>query len=430
MHLLKKPFTYAIMLISIGLGMGCGGGHAIMVSADTVAVRDIFETVSASGKINPELEVKVSSDVSGEIVELHVAEGDSVKKGDLLMVINPDLYQSEFERNEALLQQTQANLASAKARFSQAKAQFIQAEAAFKRNQSLFQKEAISRMEFEQSETQYLVAQSEMEASKQSIAAAEFTVESTRAALTAARKNLARTRILAPMSGIVSKLAVEQGERVVGTAQMTGTEMLRIANLANMEVTVEVNENDIVKLHLMDTAFIEVDAYNNRKFTGVVTAIANSPKSGQVQMSTDEVTNFEVKIRILASSYEDLLAEDPKKTSPFRPGMSATVDIRTRRAMGAISVPIGAVTARKDTANPSAPLKEYVFLVDGEVAKQVEVTTGLQDSRFIELLSGVEAGQVIVDGPYAEVSRNLKDGTQIRVVAKDMLYRQMGSQEP
>lgn len=403
---------------------GCGGNSATLVSADTVKVRDIVETISASGKVYPEQEVKISSDVSGEIVELYVAEGDSVKKGDLLLVINPDLYQSEYERIQAMLQQAQANLASAKARLAQSKAQFIQAEAAYQRNQTLFQKEAISRSEMEQAESQYQVSKNELEAAEQNVIAASFTVESTKAQLNAAGKNLARTRILAPMSGIVSKLSVERGERVVGTAQMSGTEMLRIANLSNMEVTVEVNENDIVKVNLGDTAFIEVDAYGQRKFTGIVTSIANSPKTSQVQLSTDEVTNFEVKVRILPESYEDLMTGYNAKVSPFRPGMSATVDIRTRRAPAAISVPIGAVTARKDST--SSEMKEFVFIIKSDTARMREVVTGLQDNRFIEIKSGIQAGQIVIDGPYAEVSQRLTDGVRVRVVERHMLYQQKG----
>jgi HlyD family secretion protein len=416
----------AILLIVYGLSScGEGGGRKILVTVDTVRVRNIVETVSASGKIQPEVEVKISSDVSGQIVDLFVKEGDSVKQGQLLLIINPDLYESEFERVSAVVNQTKANVASAKSQLEQAKAQFIQAEANWKRNKDLYERKVISKSEWEQIDTQYEVAKSQYEAAKQSVTAAEFTLASAQASQKSARDNLSRTKIYSPMSGIVSKLAVEKGERVVGTAQMQGTEMLRIANLREMEVVVDVNENDIVKVDLGDTAYVEVDAYLNRKFTGVVRQIANSPKTTLNAVATDEVTNFEVKISILRESYKDL--ETGKSISPFRPGMSATVDIVTNRKNNVLSVPIQAVTTRKDTLNSTAETtkkyKEYVFVISENKAIQTEIETGIQDNKHIEVLKGLSEGMIIAEGPYNAISKTLSDGAKVRISDKQSLYK-------
>jgi len=424
---MKKLLLFFSAFLSLFL-IRCGGATGEMVYTDSVAVRDIVETISASGKIQPEVEVKISSDVSGEIVEVFVMEGDSVKQGQLLMEINPEIYVSENDRVQAMVLQAQSGLASAKARQSQAEAQFEQAELAFQRSTKLYQKEAISAAEYEQSKSAFLVAQNEIKAAKQAVDGAAYNVRSVEASLKASRENLNRTRLLAPMDGIVSKLNVEKGERVVGTAQMTGTEMLRIANLSNMEVRVEVNENDIVKVKLGDTANIEVDAYSNRIFLGVVTAIANSPAGQNAIVSSDQVTNFEVRIRILRSSYEDLLVGLNSKMSPFRPGMSASVDIRTRRANNVKSIPIGAVVARADSSQPASgkpAFKEYVFVADAGKAKMLEVETGIQDLQYIEIKSGLGNYRQVISGPYSLISKTLKSGDAIQVVDKSLLYETM-----
>lgn len=421
---MKTTVFLSLVLVSLFL-VQCGGAEEQLVYTDSVEVRDIIETISASGKIQPEMEVKISSDVSGEIVELFVLEGDSVKEGQLLMEINPEIYASENDRMQAMVSQAQSGLASARSRQSQAEAQFEQSELAFERSTKLYKKEAISAAEYEQSKSAYLVAQNELKAAKQAVDGAAYNVRSVEAGLKAARENLNRTRLLSPMDGVVSRLVVEKGERVVGTAQMTGTEMLRIANLSNMEVRVEVNENDIVKVNLGDTANIEVDAYSNRSFTGVVTSIANSPAGQNAIISTDQVTNFEVRIRILRSSYEDLLVGLNSKMSPFRPGMSASVDIRTRRANKVKSIPIGAVVARADTTQPASSLstfKEYVFVADSGKAKMLEVETGIQDLQYIEIKSGLGTYSQVISGPYSLISKNLKTGDAIQVVEKSMLY--------
>lgn len=419
--------TFSMLLFFMLGSVGCGenGGRKISVTVDTVQSRNIVETVSASGKIQPEVEVKISSDVSGQIVELHVQEGDSVKQGQLLLVINPDLYESEFERVSAVVNQTKANVASAKSQMEQAKAQYIQAEANWKRNKELFERKVISKSEWEQIDTQFEVSKSQYEASKQAVTAAEYTFMSAQASQKAARDNLSRTKIYAPMSGTVSKLSVEKGERVVGTAQMQGTEMLRIANLQEMEVMVDVNENDIVKVDLGDTAYVEVDAYLNRKFIGIVRQIANSPKTTLNALATDEVTNFEVKISILRSSYVDLLSKH--KATPFRPGMSATVEVVTKRKDNVLSLPIQSVTTRKDTLSQESDagkqFKEYVFVVEGKKAVQKEVVPGIQDNRFIEIEKGIDLGTVVVEGPYQAISKTLSDGANIRITDKRNLYK-------
>lgn len=405
-----------IILLYMGFGSKKGSKNQTFATIDTVKTQNIIETITASGKIQPEIEVKISPDVSGEIIELNIAEGDSVKKGQLLVVINPDLYEADYARMVGILNQAKANLASSQSREAQSEAQLLQADMNYKRNKALFDKNVISNSEWEQIATQYKVAQAEYKAAQESVTAAKYNVISTEAQVNQTSNQLKRTRIVAPMDGVVSKLAVEKGERVVGTAQMTGTELLRVANLENMEIRVEVNENDITKLKLGDTAYIEVDSYLNRKFTGVVTQIANSPTTASSQISTDEVTNFEVRIRILANSYSDLLAS--KGSMPFRPGMSASVDIITQRANNAIAVPTQAVTIRENAEKEDYsgnPFEECVFVLENGKAKKVWVETGIQNSRFIQIVKGLEAGQLIIAGPYSLVSKELEEGTEIHI---------------
>jgi HlyD family secretion protein len=424
MKSIKYIVVFVSMFVAVSFISSCGGGggKTVKVTTDTVDNRNIIETVSASGKIQPEIEVKIASDVSGEIVELYVEEGDSVKKGQLLMEINPDVYKSEYERMVASLSQTKANLASAQARQTQQEAQLLMAENNYNMNKSLHDKKAISETEWNTINTNYKVAQSNLLAAKQEVTAMGYSVQSMAASLKSAQTNLSRTKIYSPMNGIVSMLNVKKGERVVGTATMAGTEMMRIADLGIMEVNVEVNENDIVKVDLGDTALIEVDAYLNRKFKGIVTSIANSPKTSNNAISTDEVTNFEVKIRISADSYKDLL--NAKSVSPFRPGMSATVDVITGSFNNAISVPIQSVTAKKDSTVTTGgdDFKEYVFLVEDKKVKMVQVTTGIQDNKYIQVLTGLTKGQIVVEGPYDAISRKLEGGMKVKVVDKKTLY--------
>jgi HlyD family secretion protein len=349
------------------------------VKTELVEKRDIIETVSASGKIQPETEVKISPDVSGEIVSLYVMEGDKVAKGDLLLKIKPDTYQSMLERS-------QASLNTSKSALEKAIAQLSESESNFSRNKILFENGTISRSEFEKIEASYKVA-------VLSVEDGEYMVSSAEASLREAQENLNKTNIYAPISGTISRLNIELGERVVGTAQMAGTELLRLANLNLMEVAVEVNENDINSVSLNDTALIEVDAYLGNTYKGIVSEIANS--ANVMGVSADQVTNFEVKVRILDEV-------------SFRPGMTATVDIQTERAYAVLSLPIQAVTTRKDTANTEDKV-ECVFAFQDNAANFIKVETGIQNDEFIQIISGLELGQDIIIGPYSAVSRLLED---------------------
>lgn len=351
----------------------------ISVKTELVEKRDIIETVSASGKIQPETEVKISPDVSGEIVSLYVMEGDKVEKGDLLLKIKPDTYQSMLERS-------QASLNTSKSALEKAIAQLSESESNFSRNKILFENGTISRSEFEKIEASYKVA-------VLSVEDGEYMVSSAEASLREAQENLNKTNIYAPISGTISRLNIELGERVVGTAQMAGTELLRLANLNLMEVAVEVNENDINSVSLNDTALIEVDAYLGNIYKGIVSEIANS--ANVMGVSADQVTNFEVKVRILDEV-------------SFRPGMTATVDIQTERAYAVLSLPIQAVTTRKDTANIQDKV-ECVFAFEENNANFIKVETGIQNDEFIQIISGLEEGQDIIIGPYSAVSRLLED---------------------
>ncbi|HEX9980416.1 MAG TPA: efflux RND transporter periplasmic adaptor subunit [Flavobacterium sp.] len=379
----------------------------------------IVETVSATGKIQPEIEVKISSEVSGEIIALPIKEGQIVKKGDLLVKINPDLYTSGLNR-------TISNLSGTKAGLSQADAQFKEAKASYERNKGLYEKGIISKADWDRAISAYEVAQ----ATRQS---AYYNVQSASATVNEAKDNLGRTTIYAPADGTISMLSVELGERVLGTQQMTGTEILRVANLNNMEVEVDVNENDIVKINVGDSANVEVDAYLKKKFKGIVTSISNSASTA---LTADQVTNFKVKIRILKESYQDLLEGKPETFSPFRPGMTATVDIITTRKENVIGVPISAVVIKTDTtATSKAPAKnnpedgkpkvksdqkfECVFVKSGDKAKLRVIKTGIQDDTNIEITSGLKKGETVITGPYTTVTKELKPGDVVRVAEKE-----------
>jgi len=386
-----------------------GKAVTVKVAVEYAEKRRITETITANGKIQPEKEVKITPDVSGEIVELNVKEGDPVVKGQLLLRIKPDVYISQRDRSVAAI-------SSARARLAQAEAQFRQAELSFKRSKQLSEENTISQAEFEQAEASYNVAKAEVDAAKHS-------VTSTEASLKEANENLVKTSIYAPMPGTVSMLLVELGERVAGTNLMAGTEIMRVADLSRMEAQVEVNENDIVRVSVGDTAIIEVDAYLDEKFRGVVTEIANSAKTTGV--SADQITNFDVKIFILPESYEMLAV---KGNNPFRPGMSATVDILTESKKDIISVPIQSVTTRNDTTKVTSSsedeIRTLVFLTDGEHALAKDVKTGIQDNNYIEILSGIEDSVRVVSAPFSAISKKLSDSTLIEIVKKEDLYKE------
>ena len=383
------------------------------VEIANVTATTIVETVSATGKIQPEIEVKISSEVSGEIIALNVVEGQVVKKGDLLVKINPDLYTSGYNR-------TLSNLSGTKANLSQAEASFKEAKANYDRNKTLFDKGIISKSDWDKVVASFEVAK----ASKQS---AYFNVQSASATVNEAKDNLGRTTIYAPADGTISVLNVELGERVLGTQQMAGTEILRVANLNNMEVEVDVNENDIVKIKVGNEANVEVDAYLKKQFKGIVTSISNSASS---TLTADQVTNFKVKIRILKESYQDLLEGKPVTYSPFRPGMTATVDIITKTRANVLAVPISSVVVKSDTtavkgfkveekddekkAAPKSDKKlECVFVKVGDKAKIRIIKTGIQDDTNIEVLTGLKKGDVVITGPYSTVSKDLNSGDKV-----------------
>jgi HlyD family secretion protein len=410
--LLKYLIPVVIVLVIfaiIGKKQGwIGKAYSVKVAVEKVEKRRIIETITANGKIQPEKEVKITPDVSGEIVELTIKEGDAVQKGQLLLRIKPDVYVSQRDRSLA-------SISSSRARQSQSEAQFVQAELSFNRSKQLYNEQTISKSEFEQAQATYTVAKSEVDA-------ARFAVVSAEAALKEANENLTKTSIYAPMSGTVSMLLVELGERVAGTNLMAGTEMLRVADLSRMEAQVEVNENDIVRVGLGDTALVEVDAYLDRKFKGIVTEIANSAKT-TAAATADQVTNFDVKILLLPESYQDIIDQTGK--NPFRPGMSATVDIRTETKDNILAVPIQSVTTRTDTTklNPSdEDVRTLVFLTDGKYALAKDVKTGIQDNNYIEILSGVSESEKVISAPFSAITKKLSDSTLVEIVDKDDLY--------
>ena len=420
--------------------------NTIKVTTEKVELRTVIETVSANGKIQPETQVKISPYISGEVVELLVKEGDQVKQGDLLAKIDPEIYEKNYDRVQASLNSQKANLANAKARLEQSKARSVQANSDFKRNKTLFDQQVISQAEFDAAQATYEVAIAEVKASKQSVQSAEFNVKSSEASLAEAAENLRRTAIYAPTTGTVSKLNVEMGERVTGASQFSsGTEIMVIANLDIMEVNVEVNENDIVRVGLYDTCIIEVDAYLRKEFKGIVTEIATSANTTGV--SVDQVTNFDVKIRILPESYQDLLSDNVK--SPFRPGMSATVEIQTETIRNMITIPIQSVTTREDTTGGTMSrlerLKakreakesgveeskkeddkflEFVFVYDGGKVTLTKVETGIQDNKYIVIEKGLNEEHEVVTGPYKAITQNLKNGDQVKKVNKDQLFEE------
>jgi len=420
----KKTLIWIIVIVIALLTVLVGGkkagwfgktGNFKEVEVTNIEFITIIETVAATGKIQPEIEIKLSSEVSGEIIELPIKEGQQVKKGDLLVSINPDLVQ-------ARLTQSQAGLQNVKAQLTQAEAGLSNSKLNYERNKALYEKGVISRAEWERVLTDYEVAQA-------NVKSAYYNVQSAQSSVKQSRDNLSRTLIVAPRDGTISKLSVELGERVVGTAQMAGTEIVRVANLNNMEVEVDVNETDIVKVNVGDSTVIEVDAYLKREFKGVVTEIANTAENA---LSADQVTNFKVKVRIIPESYKDLTEGKPENYSPFRPGMTATVDIITNKKENIIGVPISSIVIKTDTSSTkiknikkkseSSNTKKFecVFIKDGDVAKLRVIETGIQDDSNIEIISGLTEDDKVITGPYNTVTKLLKPGTKIKVKLEDV----------
>jgi len=423
-----------------------GKDEGTKVTTEKVVNRTIIETVNASGKIYPEIEVKMSPDISGEIVELNVEEGDSVRKGQVLARIYGDIYATQRDQAAAIVNQQEAQVANASASLGALQAQLDQAKKTYDMQKQLYDEKVISKNEFNTADAAYKTALANLNAAKKGVLGSRAGVQSARAALEKANKDISRATLVAPMSGVISLLNVKKGERVVGSSMMAGTEMMRIADMSKIEIRVDVGENDIPKVHLGDSATIEVDAFNNRKFKGVVTQIASNNNGAasigaSSNVSTD-VTNYKVYIRLNPDSYKDLIDPTKKKNFPFRPGMSASADIETRTHTNVLSIPINAVTTREkndSTANDKPvengiqssvanntsanDLDEVVFVLqaDGTVRKQI-VKTGIQDINNIEVISGLKAGEVVITGPYDVVSKTLKDKDKVKVVAKSELF--------
>ena len=437
-----------IVLLVVGkVLMGGGDKGGIKVATEKAAKRTIIETVNASGKIYPEVEVKISPDISGEITELDVDEGDSVKKGQILARIYADIYALQRDEAASRVSQSQSTVANSEAGLEALKANLDQAKQMYDRNKTLFDQKVISKAELENYETTYRSASANYNAAQQNIKSLKAGVQTAQTGLSSANKNLGRTTLTAPMSGVISSLKVKKGERVSGNSFTLGTEMMTVSDMSLLEVRVNVGENDIVKVNIGDSADVEVDAYNNRKFKGVVTKIASSTAGNAASLTANDVTNYEVRIRLDKSSYSDLA----NRTFPFRPGMNASADIKTRRKDNVLSIPITSVTARvkgsdknmadkqkeekkmkestdqvkeETTTASTDELEEVVFVLqkDSKV-KRVVVKTGIQDMNNIEITYGLNEGDEVVIGPYTAISKTLKEGNKVKVVPKDKLFQ-------
>lgn len=437
-----------IILLIAAKTLGKSSSDGIKVTAEKAQKRTIVETVTASGKVYPEIEVKISPDLSGEVTELNVQEGDSVKKGQVLARIYADIYSSQRDEAQSRVIQSQATVANSQAALDALKAQLDQAKTVYDRNKDLYNQKVISKAELEQYQTQFRSSQAQYNGAIQNIRSLQANTQTTRTGLVAANKNLSRTTLKAPMNGVISSLTVKKGERVAGNSFNVGTEMMRVADMSTLEVRVDVGENDIVKVDIGDSADVEVEAYNNRKFKGVVTQIASSTSKSSASASANDVTNYEVHIRIDPESYQDLIDPAKPKKFIFRPGMNASADIKTKRKDNVISVPIASVAARvkgsetnmedkkkekkqrlDESTNEETPavsgdeLEEVVFVISKEnkLEKRV-VTTGIQDINNIEITSGLQAGEQVVTGPYNAISKTLRTGNKVKIVSKEELF--------
>jgi HlyD family secretion protein len=440
---MKKIFLYILagsLLFGLSLFLkSCSGDKTLKVSTEKAEYRNIMETVSADGNIQPTTIVKISPDVPGQIIDLPVVEGQRVKKNDLIVKIFPDTYKSALDQSEATYNSSKAATSNAQAQLVSSQAQFDNQKTVFERNKKLFDQGAISQADFDASKAAYETADANLKSAQDNIDAANYNAKSAEATMKEANDNLVKTSVLSPIDGVVVGLLVKKGERVVGTAQFAGTEMMSVADLSNMEADVNVNENDIVNVKVGDTALIEVDAFIDRKFKGIVSNVSNSANvSANASSSVDQVTNFTVKIHILPSSYTDLMPPGTND-SPFKPGMSATAEIQVKEGKHILSVPIGAVTTRKgkgmknDTgsgknssgkgqvsAQDSA--HECVFIYSAGKCKMARVTTGIQDADNIEIKTGIKDGDEVVSGPYTAVSQALYDGAVVKKVDKSELF--------
>ncbi len=413
-----------------------GKPKVTQVATEKAAVREINETVTASGKIKPHVEVKISPEVSGEVVELPIKEGDVVKKGQLLCKIRPDILKSELDRAEAANNTQKASIGNSKQMLAQSQATFENQASIYKRDKALYDNKVITTAEFEAAKASYDGAKAALEAAKQNVIGSTYGLAQSQASVKEAADNLIKTTIYSPVDGVVSKLSIQKGERVLGTQQFAGTEIMTISDLSQLDVNVDVNENDINRIQLGDSSKIEVDAFLGKNFNGVVTEIGSS--ANVVGTNADQVTNFTVKVRISPASYKDLLIKTAANPNPFRPGLTATVDINTNHVSG-LAVPIQSVTTRQekkkmpanagapqdtDSNKPkiSAPVKEYVFVYSKGKVKQVLVTTGIQDDTYIQVFSGLKSGDEVVSAPFATISKLLNDNMVVEKVDKSKLF--------
>ena len=409
------------------------GDDGTKVAVEKAGPHTITETVTASGKIYPETEVKIAPEVSGEITLITVQEGDSVSKGQVLVKINPNIYNSMVDQASASVEQNRATANNSKEMMAQAESQYDLALSTYNRNKTLYEQKVISQLEFEQGVASFKSAKATLDAARASMSAGKYSIQGAQAGLSQAQENLLKTTVIAPTSGILSELNVKKGERVVGTAQMAGTEMLTIADMSRIEVRVDVSETDISKVKIGDTTLIDADAYRNRKFKGIVSKIAVSSNKSTATSSTDQVTNYTVHILILPSSYADLTASLPKGKFPFKPGMSSSVEIQTNRQGNILSVPVNAVTTRdwpdslkNRDASVSANdnIRQVVFVYDSKLHTVAlrDVKTGLQDNKYLQVTSGLKEGEEVVTAPYGAIARTLKDKSKVQVVDKDKLF--------
>lgn len=433
-----------LIVLLVGKKQGwIGGGKETEVSVEAVSHKEIVERVSASGKIYPELDVKLSPDVSGEVTQLYIKEGDSVQAGMVLAKIKPDIYQAILDRSVAALNTAKSNSLQSQSALIQVTAELERAEKNYNRNKELHNQKVISDADFENIDAAYKAAKANYDGALMTVKAADYNVQSAEASVKEATEDLRKTTIYAPITGIVSQLNIEKGERVLGTTQMEGTDMMHISDLNAIEARVDVSENDVLRVQLGDTSEIELDAYPDKKFKGVVKQIANSAKSTLTGQS-EQVTNFEVKILLLKDSYKELIGSEGKKF-PFLPGMSASVAIMTNKVTNVLAIPIQSVTTRdaadtlsaknataagaaakadgnKEAKKESGKPLEVVFVVKDGIAKTVAVKTGIQDDEFIEIKSGLKGDEMVVTGPFSAISRLLKNGDEVKVVEKEKLF--------
>ena len=423
-----------VLIVVLVVVSKSGDGDVTRVAIEKTARHTITEIVTATGKIYPETEVKISPEVSGEITYLDLQEGDSVRKGDVLVKINPAIYSSQVNQQQASVEQTRANAANIRQMMAQAESQYDLAKSTYDRNKKLYKDKVISALEFEQSEASYKSALATWDAAKANNSGGNYSVIGAQALLSQAQETLLKTTIVAPVTGVISQLNVKKGERVVGTAQFTGTEMLTIADMSRLEVRVDVSETDITKVKIGDTTMVETDAYRNRKFTGIVSKIAVSSKaSATASASGDQVTNYTVHVLILPSSYGDIAANLPKGKFPFKPGMSSSVEIQTNRQENILSVPVNAVTTREwsdsaknktTDAKGAESIRQVVFVYDVKTQTVAlrDVKTGLQDNTYLQITDGLKEGEEVVTAPYGAIARTLANKMKVKTVSKDEIF--------